>query len=486
MNIQHVAESVRSFNTDKNVPEQQLTQLILQEQNVLNREIIPENEEDKIYAFAESVIGQTQGKSLNNLQKVIFKRACEDKTYEEIAEETNCSEGHIKDVAADLWKQLSETLGEKVGKKNFKAVLERKIDTGASLYNNPKHRLQNSDSPKKYLGNIPDTNAFCGRKDELFTLERWIIEDHCRLITLLGMGGIGKSTLAAKLTKQVQDRFDFVIWRSLINVSSGTDILSNLLNFFHCPERMVASMSLEEKLLSLIEFFRNHRCLVILDNAESILQVGENNELLQQQYSLYQQLIKYIGITEHQSCLILTSQQKFKVLDIQEGEHLPVRSLQLKGLPLKCIQAILNEIAPFSATLDDWDFLLEYYAGNPLMLKLIAIHAKELFGCDISQLLEIESHQISVLRDLRNLLDRQFNHLSDLEKQIMYELALSKLPVPISDLQKRTCLSSSANCFIEALRGLIQRSLVEKSNSGFKLEPIIIDYVNYRMDNPEN
>lgn len=486
MNIQHVSESVRSFETDNNVSKQQLNHLMLQGKSVLNCETIPENEEDKIYAFAESIIGQTQGKSLNNLQKVIFKRACEDKTYEEIAEETNCSEGHIKDVAADLWKQLSETLGEKVGKKNFKAVLERKIDIGASSYNNFEHRLQNSESPRKYLANIPDTNAFCGRKDELFTLERWIIEDHCRLITLLGMGGIGKSALAAKLTKQVQDRFDFVIWRSLTGVSSEKDILTSLLNFFDCPERMVASMSLEDKLLSLIEFFRNHRCLVILDNAESILQLSENNEFYQQEYPMYQQLIKYIGITEHQSCLLLTSQQKFKVLDIQEGENLPVRSLQIKGLPLKCIQAILNEIAPFSATLDDWNFLLEYYAGNPLMLKLIAIHAKELFECDISQFLEIESHQISVLKDLRNLLDRQFNHLSDLEKQIMYELALSKLPVPISDLQKRTCLSYSANCFIEALRSLMQRSLVEKSRSGFKLEPIIIDYVNYRMDNPEN
>lgn len=486
MNIQHISESVSNLKTDNNNPEQQLTQLMLQGQSILNRETKPNNEEEKIYAFAESVIAKAQGKSLNNLQKIIFKRACEDKTYEEIAEETNCSEGHIKDVAADLWKQFSETLGEKVGKKNFKAVLERKIDTGASLYNNPKYRLQNSESPRKYLGNIPDTNAFCGRKDELFTLEKWIIEDHCRLITILGMGGVGKSTLAAKLTKQVQDRFDFVIWRSLINVSSENDIFSNLLNFFDCPEHMIASMSLEDKLLCLIEFFRNHRCLVILDNAESILQVGQNNEPLQQQYSVYQQLIKYIGITEHQSCLILTSQQKFRVLDIQEGEHLPVRSLQVKGLPLRCIQAILNEIAPFSASLEDWNFLLEYYAGNPLMLKLIAIHAKELFECDISQFLEIESHQISVLRDLRHLLDRQFNHLSDLEKQIMYELALSKLPVAISDLQKRTCLSSSANCFIEALRSLIQRSLVEKSNSGFKLEPIMVDYVNYRMDNPEN
>ena len=439
MNIQHISESVSNLKTDNNNPEQQLTQLMLQGQSILNRETKPNNEEEKIYAFAESVIAKAQGKSLNNLQKIIFKRACEDKTYEEIAEETNCSEGHIKDVAADLWKQFSETLGEKVGIKNFKAVLEK-----------------------------------------------WIIEDHCRLITILGMGGVGKSTLAAKLTKQVQDRFDFVIWRSLINVSSENDIFSNLLNFFDCPEHMIASMSLEDKLLCLIEFFRNHRCLVILDNAESILQVGQNNEPLQQQYSVYQQLIKYIGITEHQSCLILTSQQKFRVLDIQEGEHLPVRSLQVKGLPLRCIQAILNEIAPFSASLEDWNFLLEYYAGNPLMLKLIAIHAKELFECDISQFLEIESHQISVLRDLRHLLDRQFNHLSDLEKQIMYELALSKLPVAISDLQKRTCLSSSANCFIEALRSLIQRSLVEKSNSGFKLEPIMVDYVNYRMDNPEN
>ena len=43
-------------------------------------------------------------------------------------------------------------------------------------------------------GSAPDDAIFYGRQSELDTLQRWVIEDRCRLITLLGMGGIGKNS----------------------------------------------------------------------------------------------------------------------------------------------------------------------------------------------------------------------------------------------------------------------------------------------------
>ena len=53
------------------------------------------------------------------------------------------------------------------------------------------------------------------RTDELATLQRWILDERCRLVAVLGMGGIGKTSLAARLAQEVASSFERVYWRSL-------------------------------------------------------------------------------------------------------------------------------------------------------------------------------------------------------------------------------------------------------------------------------
>lgn len=79
--------------------------------------------------FAEQLIYAKTGKSLTDIQKAVLQKSWEGqrKTYNQIAHEFQYSESYIKQtVAPQLWKLLSEALGEKVNKNNVRTVLERR------------------------------------------------------------------------------------------------------------------------------------------------------------------------------------------------------------------------------------------------------------------------------------------------------------------------------------------------------------------------
>ncbi len=92
-------------------------------------------------------------------------------------------------------------------------------------------------------GDAPAVSVFFGREAELTTLKQWIIEDRCRLIAILGIGGIGKTVLSVKLGKggigktdlsvklaqSLQNEFDYIIWRKLLNAPPITEIISELI-----------------------------------------------------------------------------------------------------------------------------------------------------------------------------------------------------------------------------------------------------------------
>ncbi|MFM6732073.1 MAG: hypothetical protein ACKPJN_16855, partial [Microcystis panniformis] len=55
----------------------------------------------------------------------ILKGVLNGKKYTHISEEYHCSAGHTKDEAYQLWRILSEALGEDLNKSNFRANIER-------------------------------------------------------------------------------------------------------------------------------------------------------------------------------------------------------------------------------------------------------------------------------------------------------------------------------------------------------------------------
>jgi hypothetical protein len=54
---------------------------------------------------------------------------------------------------------------------------------------------QRTPAPLLDWGEALDVPSFYDREAELATLMRWVVEERCRLVSMLGLGGIGKSAL---------------------------------------------------------------------------------------------------------------------------------------------------------------------------------------------------------------------------------------------------------------------------------------------------
>lgn len=81
--------------------------------------------------FIESALESQTSKPLNFLDKEILKAAWENTTYSAVANSLYLSVGHIKDSSSVLWQRISNIMGEKVTKNNFRSVLEKQKTTNA-------------------------------------------------------------------------------------------------------------------------------------------------------------------------------------------------------------------------------------------------------------------------------------------------------------------------------------------------------------------
>jgi len=68
--------------------------------------------------------------SLSYVQEVVFKQSWEGQLYPEIAKSVGYHPEYIRDVGAQLWRSLSESIGQKITKKNVRFVLNQLSEKG--------------------------------------------------------------------------------------------------------------------------------------------------------------------------------------------------------------------------------------------------------------------------------------------------------------------------------------------------------------------
>jgi DNA-binding response OmpR family regulator len=81
--------------------------------------------------FIESALESKTGKPLTFLDQEILKAAWENANYSVVADSLYLSVGHIKDSSSILWQRISDVMGKKVTKNNFRSLVEKQSTTTA-------------------------------------------------------------------------------------------------------------------------------------------------------------------------------------------------------------------------------------------------------------------------------------------------------------------------------------------------------------------
>lgn len=114
---------------------------------------------------------------------------------------------------------------------------------------------------------------------------------------------------------------------------------------------------------------------------------------------------------------------------------------------------------------------------------MIAPVIQDFFNSNISDYLDRLKQGTLIFDDIRDLLARQFNRLSDLEKGIMYWLAINREPISLAELQEGFVQKVSYSELIEGLVSLTRRSLIENKSGKLIQQPIVMEYVTEQFIN---
>ena len=447
---------------------------------------------NKALQYVDRLIVEQTGKHMDDLQKAVIEGTWQRQTYENIAQEHHVTKNHVGDVGYQLWQLLSEELGEDISKLNFRSAIERRqlADSPIIIQN---HNTNNSnsfnictnenqdiyqqedDKNKNYhdLTLAPQIINFYDRKTELETLSNWILNQNVRLISILGLSGIGKTTLVKKIVDLNLENFEIIIWKNLRFSKPLELIFDEILTI--CHQEFQDNIS--DKIKQISTLLTEKKALIILDDVQNLFISGELAGQYQTQYIDYQNWFKTLTESQHQSTIILISQEQCPEMHCSDEELYPIQCLELSGLDNTEILENKDLKDP-----DRWSELISLYQGNPKYLQDITNLIKDFFDDSIAEFLAEE--QPILTNQMRSQFKQLFTKLSPLEQQLALELSKFKEPVVRETLKENLNLSSTD--FINALQSLEKRYLITKIKADktlFDLSPIFKEYVKTLANN---
>ncbi len=307
-------------------------------------------------------------------------------------------------------------------------------------------------------------NLFVGRDKEITALGS-LLQFSSKQVTLLGLGGVGKTELGVALGHAVKDDFvDGVYYLKL-----GNDFWDSLERLMDTDERA----SIE----GLRQFFRDKACLFILDNAEA-------NTALAKRVA--------VALSDCPDLrLLVTSRETLGIpsehLFFLKGLDYPEAEAELKNSPavdLFVSHAVRYGVSITNEQLGDVLRICKLVQGHPLSLVLASTWTHRLSVKAIADALEESLFGLSPESEnlLRETIDRSIKTLSADLNQTLLALTLFPEPFDLSEVQNVT------NVTMFDVKHLVDASLLNydaKTNT-YNFHPVIKAYCQSKLNKEEN
>lgn len=439
-----------------------------------------------------NLIFAQKNRYLSDVEITVLMGAWYNQDFTEIAQQSTYSVNYLqRRVGPELWNLLSETIadGEQVAKRKVRPLLTKVATKYHAQYSsNLEHSSSNSKSIYSIKGQIPNISNFYGRKQELSQLKT-LINNH-RCMYLIGVPGIGKSTLSAKLVAELSDdfpkKFDFLIWKSVTHAISVQDLVASLIELIQPLEPSTNYPEYTPAIITaLIKHLHSHRCLLVLDDFESLFKTINLEQRLE-----YKILIRRLLEEEHQSCLVLTGRALPHELDILLKQYnRAIKCFKVEGLDTDAAMQFLADqgLTDKEKCLD----IINTYRGNPSELELVIERIKYFFAGSTEKFFQ---HKTTFISDeFKSMLDEMFGDvLDEVDRHIMIYIAqkttsdvqsinFNNLLIEINHQQPNTSISTSV--IIQTLEKLERLSLIESIKEpntkeiSFTLQPVIRKYI---------
>jgi predicted ATPase/Tfp pilus assembly protein PilF len=304
-----------------------------------------------------------------------------------------------------------------------------------------------------------------GRERELEHLSQLLCDPQCRLLTLVGPGGIGKTRLAVETSSSMQDVFEHgVYFVPLASVGSINAVISAMANAIH-----FAFYGPSDPKVQLLNYLREKQVLLVVDNVEHLL-VGEAD-----QETVAELLVEIL----HQAAqvkLLITSRESLELQDewVFDVEGLPVpdsiaaeESAQNTSVEL-FLQRVRRAHVGYNFTVQDYPSILricQLVDGMPLGIELAAAWARTLSCDEIAQQIERGSDFLSVTtrdlptrhRSMRAVFDHSWKLLPEEEKLVLARLSVFRGGF------RREAVEEIAGATLSMLSALVTKSLVRRN-----------------------
>ncbi len=386
------------------------------------------------------------GKQLSELQRVILEQVWLGHKYSEIADTYSCTEGHVKDISADLWKILSQVCATKITKNNFRILIQQQLLM------------------------IPSSSAasFVGRTAAIVDLQQ-LVERSARVIVIQGEGGLGKTTLAQQYLQQ--GKFDlvleFLLAKEVSHLTSADRMVEEWLRQDFNQE---PGSDLGVNLSRLKRLLQGQRVGILIDNLEPAL--DRQGQFMAAQRS-YLELIRILADPQVRSTTIITSRDRLceTSLDIQH--------YRLPGLACAAWHQFFTSQNIQTISSDKLAPLHRAYGGNAKAMRLLCGSIQEDYASDLATYGQAHPHDEVVTTDLKNLVASQVDRLQALDPaayQLFCRLGcyryqeIPSIPVAGAIALLWDMPSTEQLATIAALRN---RSLVEYQQGRYWLHPAL-------------